>query len=255
MLKTKIRISLLPLLIFVASCSSNNDGKANANSSTPVLIGDYLASNDSYSKLREALEVTQLSDAVFEPGLMMLFAPTDEAFDKIDPLTLELLFSQAELSKDGSGTLKNILMYHLINGLDANSEDITAEIQNSGDNIFVTPNTTLGLPLEISQSEDNLVISGKNGSATIVQADVKSINGMIHSIDTILNPTDLIFPSPAVDESAVEEATDDVEEGAEDVEEGAEDAADKTEEELERAGEDIEEEADRVQEDIKSIFE
>lgn len=290
MFKTKLIISSLALLMF-AGCSSSSDDKKASASSTPVLIGEYVAQNDNYSKLREALDATQLSDVIFEEGNMTFFAPTDEAFNKIDPMTLDLLISQAQASEDGSGILKDVLMYHLVNGVDANSASINEQIESSESNNFVTPETVLGPQLEIIKSESDLVVNAENSSAKIVEADIASTNGVIHSIDTLLNPTEMAFPNAPeqnseegsdaeqaaedveqgaeevaqdVEEGAenaeqnVEQAADDVEAGAEeaaqDVEEGAEEAADDVEAEADRVSEDVEEEADRVIEDVEDAL-
>ncbi len=265
MIKTKILLSVLPLFIFAVSCS-NSDKKNSDAPSEPVLIGDYVSSVENYSKLNEALAVTKLSNLLLEDGDIMFFAPTNEAFEKIDPLTLELLFAQAEASEDGSGTLKDILSYHLVQSEGIESAQIIKEIESSESKNFVTSETQLGETLEIVQNEGDLVVNSKNGSAIIVKADIESINGVVHSIDTLLNPTDMIFPSPAVDESkdvkeqaegaveegeqAVDEAVTEGEEVVDDVEEEAGRVADDVEKETERAAGDVEEEADRVLEDL-----
>ena len=256
MFKTKLIVSSLALLMFAAGCSSSDDKKA-AASSTPVLIGEYVASNDSYSKLREALDATQLSDVIFEEGNMTFFAPTDEAFNKIDPMTLDLLISQAQASEDGSGILKDILMYHLVNGVDADSGSINEQIESSETQNFVTPETVLGPQLEIVKSESDLVVNGENSSAKIIEADIASTNGVIHSIDTLLNPTDMAFPlapeqseedQAAEDvEEGAEEVAQDVEEGAENAEQGAEEAADDVEAGAEEAAQDVEEGAENAE--------
>ena len=119
-----------------------------------------------FSTLLAAVEAAGLADALTGDASLTVFAPTDEAFDKLPEGTVEALLQ--DIPK-----LKNILTYHVVEG-SVSAEDVVR---------LNSAKTLNGLDLAI-QAGDSVKIN----DATVVNADVKADNGVIHVIDTVLLP-------------------------------------------------------------------
>ncbi len=95
-----------------------------------------------------------------------MFAPTDEAFAKLPPGTVEALLAD-------KAKLTAILTYHVVPGR------VTAADVGG----LTTATTVQGGALAIDTSA-----GVKINDATVVKADVMASNGVIHVIDTVLMP-------------------------------------------------------------------
>ncbi len=115
--------------------------------------------------LKQAELVTSLSNA----GPFTVFAPTNEAFNKLPAGTVEGL-----MKDDKKADLKNILEYHVAVATykAENMTDGQVIGQANGDNIT------------LSVKDGKIVV---NGTANIV-ASIQATNGIIHVIDAVLLP-------------------------------------------------------------------
>jgi len=116
-----------------------------------------------------AIKAGELVDALSNAGPFTVFAPTNEAFNKLPAGTVEGL-----LKPESKETLVDILQYHVSVGVykaDA-LRDGQSIGQVNGDNIKIT------------KKEGVLYV---NGTAKIV-ASIPSSNGIIHVIDGVLLP-------------------------------------------------------------------
>ena len=122
-----------------------------------------------HSTLVKAVVAGELVDALSNAGPFTVFAPTNEAFDKLPAGTLDNLM-KAESKSD----LQNILQYHVSVGVfkTENMEDGQTIGQVNGDNITL-------------RVKDGKVTV--NGTAHIV-ASIPASNGIIHVIDGVLLP-------------------------------------------------------------------
>lgn len=129
-------------------------------------ILDTAAKSGSFNTLIEAVKVTGLTDTLQGSGPFTIFAPTDEAFDKLPTGTIDKLLSDIP-------QLTKILTYHIVAGK-VMSEDV----------IKLDKTTTFeGSDLKIHNNGSLMV-----GDAAIVQSDLEADNGVIHVIDTVLIP-------------------------------------------------------------------
>lgn len=129
-------------------------------------ILDTAANSGSFNTLVEAVKVTGLTDTLKGAGPFTIFAPTDEAFDKLPTGTIEKLLSDIP-------QLTKILTYHIVEGK-VMSEDV----------VKLDKTTTFeGSDLKIHSNGGVMV-----GDAAIVQSDLEADNGVIHVIDTVLIP-------------------------------------------------------------------
>lgn len=105
-----------------------------------------------------------LFDAV-NTGQFTVFAPTDAAFGKLSPETLEKLKSDPKL-------LEGVLNYHVVPG-QTGPEDIDGEHK-----------TVQGQPLTVSGSGDRLRVN----DAGVACGGIKTANATVYLIDTVLTP-------------------------------------------------------------------
>jgi uncharacterized surface protein with fasciclin (FAS1) repeats len=95
-----------------------------------------------------------------------VFAPTDDAFAKIDAATIEVL-------KTDTALLSSILTYHVIPG------------QIVPDDIEGMHTTVNGADLEVTGSGDEIVV---NGQSAVICGGVQTANATVYLIDTVLMP-------------------------------------------------------------------
>lgn len=101
-----------------------------------------------------------------------MFAPVNSAFDKLDDNTLSFL-----QTPDGKETLVRILRYHVV------TQVIPAADVTTG---FVV--TSEGGEIDIDVSAAGVVTI--NGASTVLDTDILAKNGIVHTIDTVLLPSD-----------------------------------------------------------------
>jgi uncharacterized surface protein with fasciclin (FAS1) repeats len=133
-----------------------------------------LGSKD-HTTLVAAVKAAGLVDSLANQGPFTVFAPTNAAFDKLPPGTVENL-----LKSDQKDTLKNILEYHVAVGnltndilkLEYNGKDDELGMANGGHAKIYFQNGKL-----------------KINNATII-ASIPAANGIVHVIDTVILPPD-----------------------------------------------------------------
>ena len=130
----------------------------------------------SFNTLVAAVKAAGLVETLSGPGPFTVFAPTDAAFAKLPPGTIQALLADKE-------KLTSILTYHVVSG-----KVMAADIVKSNG---ATPNTINGAPLDIVVRDGKVTINGVN----VVTADVQASNGVIHIIDAVLLPQ--AAPAPA----------------------------------------------------------
>lgn len=133
----------------------------------PGTIVDIAAADPNLSTLVTAVTEADLVDTLSGEGPFTVFAPTNAAFDALPAGTLDTLLA------DPSGDLTKILKLHVISG----AVDSKAAIAAAGGTV-----DTLGGPVSIELDGDKLVVGG----ATVITADIKASNGIIHVIGAVI---------------------------------------------------------------------
>ena len=123
----------------------------------------------SFKTLVTAVKAAGLVDTLKGDGPFTVFAPTDEAFAKLSSCTLESL-----LKSENKDKLTGILTYHLVAG----------KVKAKKAAKLNSAKTVNGAEILIKPSDKTLLIN----SARVVKADIKTSNGIIHVIDTVLIP-------------------------------------------------------------------
>lgn len=122
-----------------------------------------------FKTLATALKAAGLIETLKRPGPFTVFAPTDEAFAKLPPGTVENL-----LKPENKAKLTAILTYHVVPGA-VKAEEVTK---------LNEAKTVNGAMVKVSSDAGNVMIN----DAKIVTADIAASNGVIHVIDKVILP-------------------------------------------------------------------
>ena len=133
-------------------------------------IVDTAVAAGSFKTLAAALTAADLVGTLKGAGPFTVFAPTDEAFAKLPAGTVEML-----LKPENKAKLRRILTYHVVAGsvMAADVVKMTSAKAVSGD--ALTIKTSGGVMVN---------------NAKVVKTDIKTTNGVIHVIDTVLMPSE-----------------------------------------------------------------
>jgi uncharacterized surface protein with fasciclin (FAS1) repeats len=132
-------------------------------------IIDTAIAAGSFKTLAAALAAANLVDTLKGAGPFTVFAPTDEAFAKLPPGTVESLLN--DIPK-----LTAILTYHVVAGKVMAADVMTMDGQAAA--------TVNGATLAIS-TKDGVKL---NDNVSVVTTDIACANGVIHVIDSVLLP-------------------------------------------------------------------
>ncbi len=127
----------------------------------------------SFQTLLTAAKAAGLVDALKGEGPLTVFAPTDEAFGKLPEGTVASL-----LKPENKDKLATILKYHVVAGR-------------------VPAKQALRLPSADTLAGPTILLTRHGGGlrvdqAKVVQADIEASNGIIHVIDEVILPKDIV---------------------------------------------------------------
>ena len=129
-----------------------------------------------FGTLAAALTGAKLVETLQGEGPFTVFAPTDEAFEKLPKGTVENL-----LKPENRDQLQAILTYHVIGG----SIDLAAALAAA------EAKTVQGSTVKIAFSDGRVRVN----DAAIINADVQCSNGVIHVIDSVILPPEPVKES------------------------------------------------------------
>lgn len=147
----------------------------------PGTVVEVAQADEGFSTLVSAVTAAGLGETLSGEGPFTVFAPTNDAFAKIDAATL------TELTTNDTETLGSILTYHVVPG-SVDAATLTAAIEEAGDAGY-TITTVNGATLTAAIVDGAVVLTdAAGGTATVTATDVAASNGLIHVIDTVLMP-------------------------------------------------------------------
>ena len=158
----KIGLGVLALTLGLA-------GSAKAESMPDKDIVEIAVSAGSFKTLVAAVQAAGLVDALKGEGPLTVFAPTDEAFDKLPEGTVENL-----LKPENKDKLIAILTYHVVPGRVTAGEVVNLD----------SAKTINGRSLKISARDGKVMVDDARVTAT----DIMASNGVIHVIDAVVLP-------------------------------------------------------------------
>jgi uncharacterized surface protein with fasciclin (FAS1) repeats len=190
--------TLLPGLVAalaLSGCASSN-GAATAGHPAPsghqptiggavldpaATIAANVARAPNLTVLVKALAAAGLTDTLTGPGPYTLLAPTNDAFGRLQPGTVDTL-----LKPENRASLVKLLDYHIIAGR-ITTHDLRARIAAGSGSATLT--SLEGDPLTVSLTSDVLTLTDVNGNRSYIQTgDVPQSNGLIQVVNGVLIP-------------------------------------------------------------------
>ena len=141
-------------------------GVSNAGNLSKKDIVDTAISNSDFSTLVTAVQAADLVEALKSEGPYTVFAPTNEAFEKIPAEKLQALLEDKE-------ALRAVLTYHVVPG-----KVLAKDVVN-----LSKASTVNGRDIQITTDNGVMV-----NNAKVIATDIKTSNGVIHVIDTVILP-------------------------------------------------------------------
>ncbi len=166
-------------LLLVACGGGEATSKPAQDATSSGVVGSTAGASDilataeaagQFKTLTAAVKAAGLEATLQGPGPFTVFAPTDEAFAKLPPGTVEGL-----LKPENKDKLKAILTYHVVAGKVPSSDAVK----------LTSAKTVNGKALTLALDGGALKLDGK---AKVVKADINASNGVIHVIDAVVLP-------------------------------------------------------------------
>lgn len=133
-------------------------------------VVDVAKSTGTFETLVAALGAGDLAEALSGEGPFTVFAPTDEAFEKLPSGTVETL-----LKPENKDMLRGILLYHVVEGRVFSNDAIAAK----------SAHTLQGREIKITTKGKRVMIN----DAKVTSADIDASNGVIHVVNQVLIPS------------------------------------------------------------------
>jgi transforming growth factor-beta-induced protein len=159
-----LAIGVLPVLAVIVVAFGLSWGAAPAKDIVDTAVGA-----GSFNTLVAAVKAADLVDTLKGKGPFTVFAPTDDAFKKLPPGTLEDL-----LKPENKEKLKGILTYHVVAGK-VMAKDVVK---------MKSAKTVNGQSVTISMKDKDVMVD----NAKVTKTDIVCSNGVIHVIDAVVLP-------------------------------------------------------------------
>lgn len=165
-MKNKIKRFLPAIALLVtaicSSCAQTTSTPANKD------IVAVASGAGNFTTLVTAIKAAGLVETLQGPGPFTVFAPTDAAFAKLPPGTLDDLLKPANKAK-----LAGILTFHVVPG-----KVMAADVKT------MMAKTANGQELDIKATDGAVTVN----NAKVTKTDIAASNGVIHVIDSVLMP-------------------------------------------------------------------
>lgn len=144
------------------------------------IVETAVASED-FTTLVAAVKAADLVGVLTSEGPFTVFAPTNAAFSKLPAGTVDGL-----LKPESKETLQTILKYHVVAG-SVMAADVVALIKKSKGKAIIE--TVSGNKLTAQMKDGSVYLVDENDNWSKIEAtDLKTSNGVIHVIDSVLLP-------------------------------------------------------------------
>lgn len=167
---------LLTLPFLFVACGDDDDPEPMMNE--PMSIVEIASGDAQFSTLVAALQQADLVSVLEGDGPFTVFAPTNAAFTA----------AGIDLTTISDEALKEVLLYHVLGGAKIASGDLADGQTYASTASTYGPDATQ-LSILIEKSSNGVVI---NGNTNVSTADVDATNGVIHIIDKVLLPLDVV---------------------------------------------------------------
>lgn len=144
-------------------------------------IAATIALAPNLSTLVRAVDAAGRSGSLAGDDQLTLFAPTDEAFGRLAPGTVDAL-----LKPENNAALVKLVTLHLVEGR-LSSAELVRRIAAGGGRATLT--SVAGEPLTLTLTGSVVTLTDAGGNRSYVEvADVRERNGVIHVVNGVLVP-------------------------------------------------------------------
>ena len=144
-------------------------------------IVENAVNSKDHTTLVAAVKAAGLVDTLMGPGPFTVFAPTNEAFAKLPPGTVDTL-----LKPENKAMLVAVLTYHVVPGK-LTAADLMRMIKAGHGKAMLK--TVQGEPLTVTEDGGKIYLQGaKSGVAQVTIPNVLQSNGVIHVVSSVLVP-------------------------------------------------------------------
>ena len=167
-------LSILLVVVFFSSCEDDND---TITLETNTIVD--VAVNNNLTSLVAAVTRADLVSTLSSNGSFTVFAPTNGAFQ-------DLLDSNANWNSIDDipvETLRSVLLFHVLEG-----EVMSTDLSNTYVNTLSSGPNDEPLSLQVEVTGSVLF----NGDATPLTTDVAASNGVVHVIDKVMLPPNVV---------------------------------------------------------------
>ena len=145
-------------------------------------IVENAVNSKDHTTLVAAVKAAGLVDTLEGPGPFTVFAPTNEAFKKLPPGTVESL-----VKPENKPTLTKILTYHVVPGR-LSAQELADMVDKGGGKAILKTVEGDGLTVMRKGNHHLTLTDDKGDVATITIADVFQSNGVIHVVNGVMMP-------------------------------------------------------------------
>lgn len=181
----KTALMLFPVLLAIATAFATSQ-------KTPIVGGQPMYPNKTivqnamnsadHTTLVAAVKAAGLVDTLNGPGPFTVFAPTNEAFNKLPAGTVDML-----MKPENNAMLKRVLIYHVVSGK-WSAQDLMKKIKQGGGSAELTTVEGGKLWATTPDGKSIQLKDEKGGIANVIVPNVWQSNGVIHVIDAVLMP-------------------------------------------------------------------
>lgn len=154
-------------------------GGAAMDASKTIVANASTAPN--LTTLVSAVKAAGLAETLSGAGPFTVFAPTNDAFSRLAPGTVDTL-----LKPENKATLTKVLTYHVVAG-QITAADLIAKIDAGGGKAVLT--TVEGEPLTAAKEGQAVSLTDVNGNKSYIEVpDVRQSNGIVHVVNGVVLP-------------------------------------------------------------------
>lgn len=145
----------------------------------PIVVNASAAPN--LSILVSAVKAAGLVDTLSGPGPFTVFAPTNDAFGRLAPGTVDTL-----MKPENKPSLVKVLTYHMVPGV-ITAEELSERAKAGGGKTTLT--TVAGQPLTVEVNGNAIKLTDVSGNSSYVETgNVRQSNGIVHVVNGVLVP-------------------------------------------------------------------
>lgn len=175
-------VALLVLAITYAVAGMDNPVVGGKEMYPTKNIIENAVNSADHTTLVAAVKAAGLVETLEGPGPFTVFAPTNEAFDKLPAGTVDTL-----LKPENKPTLTKILTYHVVAGR-LSATDLMKKIKEGNGSAELTTVEGGKLWVMLHDGKHIMLKDEKGGTALVTIANVFQSNGVIHVIDSVVMP-------------------------------------------------------------------